>query len=334
MAKPKVRADIKEATLALREVMREGLSSIADAMIAQIMKNYRNLTDSKRFDATKDVKAEGINAYRESLLSAMTVIAADALEKARKEVPKKKNVRLAEINEDALKLGEWEKLPPDLRRKLESQLRLLIGTQIADLEKVVYFQFNSSVDSTDSEATLKADLEDAAGEFVLGNSINGGASATSAQTINEARIAFFLDDEVSQEVEAFEFVNGDPVSPICTDLAGTIFAKDDPNLHRYYPPLHFNAVVSGTLIETDNGPIPIESISIGSKVKTHLGDFCEVYDVMSKFEDKEYLELTLEDGKTLKLTGEHPVLTFRGWVRADELLMADNIVRLEDLVHE
>jgi NAD+--asparagine ADP-ribosyltransferase len=45
---------------------------------------------------------------------------------------------------------------------------------------------------------------------------------------------------VKEEIDAFEFVNGDPVSEVCQDLAGTVFDKDDPDLFRYTPPLHWN----------------------------------------------------------------------------------------------
>lgn len=238
--RPKVKQDIKDATVALREIMRENLASIAGAMIAQVMTAYRNLPESQRYNAIKDVSAKGVNGYKESMLSALSVVAYDAIQKARKEVPSKQNVRLAEIDEAAIQLGEFDKLPPDMQKRIKSMLNLLIGTQISDLEKSVFFQYASSVDSTDSESIIKKDLEDSAADFIGGPSVNGGAGAYASQVINEARQAFFLDDEVAQEVEAFQFINEDPVSPICQDLAGTIFSKDDPGLNRYWPPLHFN----------------------------------------------------------------------------------------------
>ncbi len=238
-SKTNVRKDIKESTDAIKEVMRENLSYIAENMIEQIMSKYRRLTDSQRFNSIKDISTTGVSSYKEALLSAYAVVAADALEKARKEVPAKKNVKLA-FDEESLKLGEFDKLPPDIKRRLMSMLGLMIGKQMSDLEAAIFFQFNSSIDSTDSESLLSKDLKDSAEEFIAGNAINAGASAAAGQIVNEARLAFFLDDEVSKEIEAFEFVNGDPVSEICQELAGSVFSKDDPNLHRYYPPLHFN----------------------------------------------------------------------------------------------
>lgn len=238
--RPPIKKDIKEATEALKVIMQENLADISSALIDQIMSKYRNLPESQRFNAIKDVQAKGINKYKEDLLSALSVIAADSITKARKEVPMAKDVRLASVDEDAILMGQFEKLPPDMQKRLKSMLNLLVGTQISDLEKSVYFQYSSSVDSTDSESQLKKDLDDAASDMIGGNIINGGASAYASQIINEARLAFFTDEDVSQEIEAFQFINEDPVSPICTNLAGTIFAKNDPGLDRYWPPLHFN----------------------------------------------------------------------------------------------
>ncbi len=238
--KPNVRKDIKESTEAIKEVMTEHLSLIATSMVDQIMSKYRNATDSQRFTAVNNIEPKGINAYKEALLSALAVVSSDALNQARKEVPKMKNVRLAEYDEESVQLGEFEKLPPDLQKRLNAMLKGLVGTNISDLEKALYFQYTSSVDSTDSEAQLNADLDEAAADYITGNSIRAGAGASASQVVNETRLAFFLDDKVSEEIEAFEFVNGDPQSPICIDLAGTVFSKDDPNLNRYWPPLHWN----------------------------------------------------------------------------------------------
>lgn len=240
MAKTTPRVDIKDATQALKAIMQENLSAIAQAMINQIAANYNRLIPSKRFDAIKDVKPDGISFYKDALLNAYAVTAADSLAKARKEVPNKKGVRLSELNDEALMLGEFDSLPIDIQKRLKAMLDLLVGTQISDLEKAVMFQFMSSVDSTDSISLLVSDLGEAADDYITGPSIQGAASANAGQIVNEVRLAFFLDDSVTEDVEAFEFVNGDPVSPICQDLAGTVFAKDDPNLNRYWPPLHFN----------------------------------------------------------------------------------------------
>lgn len=250
--KPRIKQMISDGTDALKQIMQENLAAISEEMINQIMVGYRNLPPSQRFNAIKGVTPNGINAYKAALKNAVSVVAYDALKQVRKEVPKAKNVRLA-FDEESLKLGEFESLPADIQAKIQTQIGLLTQTQIADLEKIVYFQYTSSVDSTDSESLLNSDLDQVVKDYILGNAVHGGASATASQTINEARLAFFSDNEVADQIDAYEFINEDPVSEICQDLAGTVFDKDDPDLNRYWPPLHFNckswisAILKGNL---------------------------------------------------------------------------------------
>lgn len=278
MAKQTTRTDIKDATQALKMVMRENLQAISEAMISQVLTNWRNSTESQRFNAIKDVSPTGIQLYKDALLNAYAVIAAESIKKARREVPKKRNVRLAELDEDALQLGEFDSLPIDIQKRLKSMLDLLVGTQISDLEKQVFFQYNSSVDTTETEAVLAKDLNEAAGEYIEGASVNAGAGANAGQIINEARLAFFMDDDVSEEIEAYQFVNGDPVSPICQDLAGKVFSKTDPDLNRYWPPLHFNCksyivpILNGNL-----GNREIESLKPSNKKLEDSVQFSEKF---------------------------------------------------------
>lgn len=254
MAKKKadVRNQITDSKLALKKVMTANLSKIAESMIAQIMKNLKNLSEANRLNAIKGVNPSGVSDYASALRSAMAVVAANSLKNVRKEIPKAKNVKLSEI-EDTLFLGEFDDLPPDVRRKVQSQQQLLLDTQMADLQKAVNYQFNHSVDSTDSMDTIQNDLESSAEDYISGAGIEAGAATVAAQVINETRNAFFDDPDVQEQIEAFEFVNGDPVSQICQDLAGTVFAVDDPNRFRYTPPLHFNCksyiapILSGNL---------------------------------------------------------------------------------------
>jgi len=236
--KTTVRKDIKEATQLLKDFMTEMLDGISEEMILSIISRTKKLPESQKINAIKDFGYTGKQEYKRKLLDLISEISIDALEKARKEVPKKKNIRLADA---------YDKLPPKIQKKLSTQSDLIVETQLADLEKAVMFQFTSSLDSTDSLELLASDLGDAADEYITGPSILGGASATSASAINDTRNYFFMDDEVQDEIEGFHFINGDPVSEICQDLSeqfgpgsGNYIAKDDPDLFRYSPPLHFN----------------------------------------------------------------------------------------------
>lgn len=265
-----VRGDIKEAKDALKAIMQENLVIAAAGMIDQIVSFRKSNVDSKRFDATKDLTFTGATLYKQDLLEALAMIAAEALARARKEVPSKKNIKLSDVDEESLKLGEWEKLPSDLRLRLQRQMQQLVDAQQADLQKVLAFQYTGSVDSTGDLAVLKKDLSDSADDYIGGPAIEAGASVTAAQITNEARSAFFFDDEVLAELDAFQFINGDPVTPICQELANTIFAKDDPDLDRYQPPLHWNCksyivpILKGNLGNKEIKPVELSKKAQGS----------------------------------------------------------------------
>lgn len=231
-SKSEARKQIREGGRQLKELMQDGLAQIGENMIAQIKSNMKGLTASNRLSAINGIKPVGIADYKANVLDAMAILAHDGIDQARKEVPKAKKIRLVETNLD--------KLPPKLRDKILTRNQLLVGKQIGDLQAAIEFAYSTNEDTTDSDDQIVQDMRDSAAGFIDGTAIEAGANLTAATVINDARDAFFFDDQVLEEIEAFEFVNGDPVSPICQDLAGTVFAKDDPNLGRYTPPLHWN----------------------------------------------------------------------------------------------
>lgn len=263
--KPKVTKFIRDNTAALKAVMQEHLKVIGDGMVDQIISKLKNLPDAQRLNAIKDTQWKGQQAYKDALLSAMAVVAFGALKQVRKEVPKAAHVKLAEDEESWL-MGEFDNLPPALRKKMKGQFDLLVRTQLEDLEKTIQFQFLNSVDSTDSLDTVADDLYGVSDDFLSSARVVAGSASTTAQVVAETRTSFFDDEEVAAQIDAFEFVNGDPVSEICQDLAGTVFSKDDPDRFRYTPPLHFNCksyivpILAGSL-----GDREIEKLQPSSK---------------------------------------------------------------------
>jgi phage gp29-like protein len=239
LAEQNARKQIGEGKARIKEVMQTGLSAIAQDLVKQIMGKVKRLPPSQQLDAVKNLNLSGVGDYKRALIDTLAAVAAAALAQARKEVPKKKNVTLAGTN-PSLKLSEFDNLPPDVKKKIQTQADLLVDSQTADLEKAAYFQFTHSVDSTDSDALIEKDLLGSTGDYLSGPSVEAGSGNVTALVVNSARSAFFFDDDVLEEIESFTFVNGDPVSPICQDLAGTTFAKDDPEAERYFPPLHHN----------------------------------------------------------------------------------------------
>ena len=231
--------DIEKAALQIKDVMQMNLATITDDMISQIMVNYRKSTPSTQINSTKNIKQRGVNKYKQEILASMSTVSFDAFQQVRTEVPAAKNVKLME-NEERLLFGEFEKLPTAVQKRLKLSSQQLIGAQMADLEKAIFFQFGSSIVNTDSAKEIQADMEDKAEKYITGPAVTSGSTLNAANTVNEARNAFFFDDQVLEEIEAFQFMNGDPVSPICQWLAGKIFPKNHPNHLRFTPPLHYN----------------------------------------------------------------------------------------------
>lgn len=90
-----------------------------------------------------------------------------------------------------------------------------------------------------------------------------------------------------------------------------------------------SCVVGETLIDTVDGPKRIDEL-VGKKGELYCtdGESAQIkpfFDVRMTSPDEEIFELTLENGKAVKLTANHPVLTERGWVKLQDLRMDDKV---------
>jgi len=91
-----------------------------------------------------------------------------------------------------------------------------------------------------------------------------------------------------------------------------------------------------TKIKTINGEKFIRDIKVGDIVLTYneknknfeFKPVLEIYKNLSKNENM--YEIQLENGDLLKITGNHKVLTQRGWIRADELTLEDEILEIPE----
>jgi hypothetical protein len=218
-------------------LMRESLSGIAEDYAKRLMKEWDRLSPASRASAIQAAQIQGRSTYRQAIVDALAMVAERALSQARAEIPSKRTVKLAESrrSSDALR-----KLPKHIQRRIHAQADLLSETQLEDLRKKIAFQYGNSLSSTDSRAILEADLVQAGLAFVDGGTVVTAAGNVISLVVNETRNAFFFDPEVSDEIAAFQFINGDPQSPICRDLAGKVFDAKDPEARRYMPPLHHN----------------------------------------------------------------------------------------------
>lgn len=285
------RSLIVDAASVLEKVMLLELTPIGEAMISKIIGRARSLSPSQRLDAIKEIAWTGEAQYLRTISETLALIAQDSLDIAREELkPSGKKFALTE-ELDAFQLAAkeiptaLESLPASTRKWIKKQASLLVGTQLKDLEHKLFYQWTDSYDTTDSLDLLEDDLNKAALAYLEGTAVRAGAGLLSSKTVNEARNGFFFDKQVLEEIDAFEFVNEDPVTEICQDLDGTVFAKDDPEMFRYTPPLHWNCkswirpILAGNLQKAldRSGQEKLESLRPSTKKVEDTIQFSEKY---------------------------------------------------------
>jgi len=94
---------------------------------------------------------------------------------------------------------------------------------------------------------------------------------------------------------------------------------------------------SDTKVKMGNGYKEISKIKTGDKVctineSTNELELKEVTDVYSKNKEDSYdlLELTLENGEVIKITENHEIKTYRGWIKAKSLKLTDEILEFKN----
>ena len=112
----------------------------------------------------------------------------------------------------------------------------------------------------------------------------------------------------------------------CGDADGEIVDLGDnfPDVDVDQPPAHPNCCPAGTMILTDRGPKPIESIEIGDRVLTHRARFRRVLRRTSNVVAEDIVEIAVGP-RVLRVTGNHPVYTGNGWTPAAALKPRDNV---------
>lgn len=259
---------------ALKALMQSGLHEGYAKLKDLLRKKYNAAKGSDKILAAKNVEMPGLVAYKAALREALAEIAALSIQDARKRVPSKKKIKLAE-RIATVQLGEsaYDALPPAIRKLIDAQASLVANTQASDIEKITFFQFTSSATTTDDIDSILHDvdgkvLDTIDGATGQGMSIDAAAGDATAHVTQEASKAFYFDPEVLDEIESFTFTNEDPVSEICQELAGTTFAVTDPDLDRYSPPLHHNCksrLVPNLKGNSDNPDVDRGGVSVSQK---------------------------------------------------------------------
>jgi hypothetical protein len=229
----------------LTDLMSLELGSIYLDIKKQLKSKYEKASSAEKIKVATQVDPKGVSSYQAKLKDLLAKIAFNSIDDAKKEVPK--SVRLSErfLLADRPRGGYYAALPPHVKKLIDAQSLLISGSQVADLEKVTYFQFVSSATSTESIDTILNDIDQKvepllANESNAGMSLDVAASNATATVTNQARLAFFFDPEVLETIESFTFTNEDPISEVCQELNGQTFAVGDPDLDRYSPPMHHN----------------------------------------------------------------------------------------------
>lgn len=133
-----------------------------------------------------------------------------------------------------------------------------------------------------------------------------------------------------REPDADQYVDFDKFRTNCNIFGNSLeevlkVCEDDANV----------CLIPGTLVYRQDGKKgqgyqAIETIKVGDKVYTHQGRARKVLRTYQRFVDEDLIVLNLENKEIIKVTGNHPIYTKRGWVRADELNLEDILYKLSD----
>ena len=95
-----------------------------------------------------------------------------------------------------------------------------------------------------------------------------------------------------------------------------------------------HCLTGDTLVMTENGAFPIkelvetEGMVWSYNIEKNKAELKPYHDCRMTQENAEILEIETEDGRVICCTGEHPILTQRGYVKANELTEEDSIVAI------
>lgn len=234
----KYRSQFAANKLKTKALMQKHLTEIKDGLLEQIKTNWNKTSEATRLDAGKGVAARqvDVSAYKSDLRDLMATVATMAITQARSELPAAGR---------KIAFGAYDSLNPIVKRAIESQLRVVVDSQVSDLGKVVGFAFHAAASTrTDIDAVLleigdKVDSVEENGN-AAGMNLDAAAGDATAQVTQNSRNALFFDEDVLATIESFTFTNEDPITEICQNLNGQTFSASDPDAEQFYPPLHHN----------------------------------------------------------------------------------------------
>jgi hypothetical protein len=230
LAEPSVGRNIEKVGKELSGIMAEQMTLRGNKLVSQMMKIWRDAPKSQRMKQVNRLNVPGKNEYKRL----MSNILADVYVRATDGVKR-------ELSRDGLKLAEQseiKELPSESKAAGASQADLITESQDADLRKNLFFSFTSKADTLPTEAQMNANLLRVVERYATGASIRTGGPNAVANAVNLARNAIFQKKETLERIESFVFTNPSPEAPICIELAGRVFTKEEYIVSDKLPPLH------------------------------------------------------------------------------------------------
>ena len=309
---------------AMEKTMDSQLDSFSNASRLIVNKIFSKLIESiEKKKIVQNGNFEKINDLKLSNLSELKVLLKSSMRQAFTNAKVQAQTELMSKN-----FGE--PLPSkEFLDFLDQEIYSYVGDYSYKVLEAVKVKLRQAVKDGKSLSEVISAL-DTEGQELSKTSLDRYARTKFTEVMNRGRVEMFNEAKI---VEGYEYsaVLDDATTDICRGLNGKKFVKGTEPI----PPMHFNALLHGSVIQTMFKDKQIQDIKIGDKVLTHKGNWCEVYDVMNKHEDKEYFTIELENGNKLKATGEHPIFVIRNglkaWVRVDELTNLDDVICFQDI---
>jgi len=133
-----------------------------------------------------------------------------------------------------------------------------------------------------------------------------------------------------EQGKVFHVRNPEDSDASLTDLEEQMRTYEPMGKHKS-PDRYDACLAAGTMVTTEGGDKPIESVVVGDKVKTRGGYKPVVWSGMTRHKSKT-LDIELSNGSTVKATKEHPFyIKGFGWLQAMDLKAGDSLVSQEEL---
>lgn len=234
------------------EAIKSSLKFSGKKFIADTMSRYKQLPVDKKQSATSKVTVGGQAKFKSALRAEFANTMNLAISGALKEISKGKEVKLNSSEFDMkriadtygdfsdVKLNELSKFPTHIQVLIAKQADLITNQSLTEVTSKLSFAFSNIELKSNDEDVIAQNMDEVLEDFVAGNTVAIKGENVVALLVNEGRNSVFFDPAIEDEIHSYTFMNDNPKSPICIELAGTTFNTNDAESLRYSPPLHHN----------------------------------------------------------------------------------------------